>query len=58
MSDLRSRITDSVCNEVRGAIEETIADNHRLKSEFRLLLRELEEKDLELKRIKREGWNC
>lgn len=61
VKNLRSRFSDTVCEEVRGAIEETVSDNHRLKSEFRLLMRELEklqismdEKSLELAQTKRE----
>lgn len=61
VNDLRNRISESVCEEVRDAIEHTINDNHRLKSEFRLLLLELEKvqesrdrKDIELIRTRRE----
>jgi hypothetical protein len=59
--NLRSRNSDTEYEEVRRAIEETVSDNHRLKSEFRLLLRELEklqvsmdQKNVELARTKRE----
>lgn len=61
IDELRSRISCSVCDEVKAAIADTITDNHRLKSEFLLLLQEMErlqesrdEKDKELTRTRRE----
>ncbi|KAL9186101.1 hypothetical protein ACHAXT_005339 [Thalassiosira profunda] len=57
----RSQINDSVCEEVRDALADTIADNERLTNQFRLLLQEMERlqvsrdrKDRELARAKRE----
>ena len=41
IDELRSRISCSVCDEVKAAIADTITDNQRLKSEFLLLLQEM-----------------
>ena len=57
----RSQISNDVCDEVREALADTLSDNERLTSEFRLLLNEMhnlqksrDEKANELSRAKRE----
>mmetsp|Transcript_10372 Transcript_10372/g.25435 ORF Transcript_10372/g.25435 Transcript_10372/m.25435 type:complete len:285 (+) Transcript_10372:28-882(+) len=57
----RNEISNSVCDEVRGALADTVGDNERLTREFRLLLDEMEKlqvsrdkKDRELSKTKRE----
>ncbi|KAL3816153.1 hypothetical protein ACHAXA_001640 [Cyclostephanos tholiformis] len=57
----RCHLSSSVCNEVRGALADTAADNQRLAFQFGLLLQEMEkiqvsrdEKDKELSRLKLE----
>jgi hypothetical protein len=56
----RNQISSSVCNEVRGALADTVADNQRLALQYRILLQEMEkiqvsrdEKDIELRKVKR-----
>ncbi|KAL7552394.1 hypothetical protein ACHAWF_015631 [Thalassiosira exigua] len=61
IDSFRSEISNSLCEEVREALVDTVADNERLTHEFRMLLGEMEKlqasrerKDKELVRTKRE----